>query len=263
MSSLHDFSSWLSIKPFYQTVFMFLVMTFYQTFLPNSLHVSRHDFLSNLSIKQSSCFLSWLSIKSFYQTVFMFPVMTLYQIFLSNSLHVFRHDFLSNLSTKQPSCFPSWLSIKCKKIMQKSGEKSIFSSLDESSRVDPISSRVESRRVENMLNLTRIELKMWATQLQIKSNSKCQFKTRLDDQSKLSLYSNEHKWIHLFIKLRSKQLKQKLSSTFRQLILLFVSLTKLILRLVLNSHATAEFNYSSYTWWYLINFFKITHHFFW
>ncbi len=41
-----------------------------------------------------------------------------------------------------------------------------------------------------MLNLTWIELKMWATQLQIELNSKCQLETQLDDQfmSKYSRY---------------------------------------------------------------------------
>ncbi len=74
-----------------------------------------------------------------------------------------------------------------KKIMQKdnakAGKISIFSSLDESSRVDSISSRIESRRVENMSNSTRVGLKMWATRPDLDSSSKCQLETRLDDQS--------------------------------------------------------------------------------
>ncbi len=55
--------------------------------------------------------------------------------------------------------------------------------LDESSRVNPIPSQVESRRVENMLNSTWVKLKMLAIWLRIESNSKCQPETRLDDQS--------------------------------------------------------------------------------
>ena len=38
--------------------------------------------------------------------------------------------------------------------------------------------------VENMLNSTWIELKMWATQFKINLSSKCQLNTQLDDQSK-------------------------------------------------------------------------------
>ncbi len=44
--------------------------------------------------------------------------------------------------------------------------------------------RVELSRVENMLNSTQVELKMWATWLRVESNSKCQLETRLDDQSR-------------------------------------------------------------------------------
>jgi len=75
----------------------------------------------------------------------------------------------------------------------KTGKISIFSPLDAklgslAGRVGltqfPVgSSRVESGRVENMSNPTRIGLKMWATRLRIGSNSKCQPETRFDDQS--------------------------------------------------------------------------------
>ncbi len=59
------------------------------------------------------------------------------------------------------------------------------SSSDGSGRVNLIPSRIGSRRVENMLNSTWVGLKMWATQLRIGSDPKCQPETRPDGQSKL------------------------------------------------------------------------------
>ena len=75
--------------------------------------------------------------------------------------------------------------------MQKSkiGKFSIFNSLDV--KLEFLTSRVETRQVENMLNSTQVELKMWATQLWIESNSKCQLETRLDNQSKNSEVSEQ------------------------------------------------------------------------
>ena len=75
--------------------------------------------------------------------------------------------------------------------MQKSktGKFSIFSSLD--AKLEFLTSRVESRQVENMLNSTQVELKMWATRLWIESNSKCQLETQLDDQSSKNNASND------------------------------------------------------------------------
>ena len=51
--------------------------------------------------------------------------------------------------------------------------------------------RIESRQVENMSNSTQVKLKMWAIQLNLDSSSKCQLKTRLDDQSS----DREQSWI--------------------------------------------------------------------
>ncbi len=158
MISLHDFLSCFSVMILYQSqmifmfFFMFLVMFFFMTFYHMIFMFSRHDFLSNnlhVSLHVSR----------------------------HVSLHVSLYDFLSN----DLHVFSSWLSIK--KIMQKS---KIFlyltfwyqaQILDELNQVDSILSWVESCQVENMRNLTWIKLKMWATQLWIESNSKCQFKT--------------------------------------------------------------------------------------
>ena len=67
--------------------------------------------------------------------------------------------------------------------MQKSktGKISIFNSLNV--KLEFLTSRVESRQVENMSNSTRVELKMWATWLDLDLSSKCQLETQLDDQS--------------------------------------------------------------------------------
>ncbi len=68
--------------------------------------------------------------------------------------------------------------------MQKGNAKaekiSIFSSLD--AKLESLAGRVELTQFP--VELSRIELKMWATQLRIELNSKCQLETRLDDQSK-------------------------------------------------------------------------------
>ncbi len=140
--------------------------------------ISRHDFLLNLSIKQSSCFSSWLSIKSFYQTVFMFLVMTFYQTFLPNSLHVSRHDSLSNLSIKQSSCFSSWLSIKCKKIMQKSGKNLYLALL--MSQVELTRFLVESNRVKLKICSTWLESSWKCEQLDFKSSRIQNVNSKLD-----------------------------------------------------------------------------------
>ncbi len=55
------------------------------------------------------------------------------------------------------------------------------------SQIDSIFSQVKSCQIENMHNLTWIELKMWVIQLQIELNSKCQLETWLDDQSKQAI----------------------------------------------------------------------------
>ncbi len=62
-----------------------------------------------------------------------------------------------------------------------------------------ISSWVELHQVENMSNSTQIELKMWATQLNLNSSSKCQLETQLDDQFKT------HETVHLLIVSREAQ----------------------------------------------------------
>ncbi len=66
----------------------------------------------------------------------------------------------------------------------KTGKFSISSSLDESSWVDSILSRVELHQVKNMSNSTWVELKMWATWLDLDLSSKCQLETQLNDQSR-------------------------------------------------------------------------------
>ncbi len=65
--------------------------------------------------------------------------------------------------------------------MQKSktGKISIFSSLD--IKLKFLTSRIELTQFS--VESSRVKLKIWATRLRIESNSKCQFETRLDDQS--------------------------------------------------------------------------------
>ncbi len=64
---------------------------------------------------------------------------------------------------------------------QKIGKISIFSSLDV--KLKFLTSRVELTQFS--VESSRVKLKMWATQLWIELNSKCQLETWLDNQSNL------------------------------------------------------------------------------
>ncbi len=152
----HDFLSNLPTK----RPSWFPVMTFYQTFLPNGLHVSPswlsiialyqtafmfslHGSLPWLPTKRPSCSPSWLPTMASYQTAFMFPVMTPYQMQKGNAKR------------------------QCKKIMQKSGKISILSSLD--AKLEFLTSRVELTRF--LVKSSHVELKICSTRLE--SNWKC------------------------------------------------------------------------------------------
>ena len=69
---------------------------------------------------------------------------------------------------------------------QKTGKISIFSSLD--AKLEFLTSQVELTQFP--VGSSRVKLKMWATQLNIDSNSKCQLETQLDDQSTEDWYWN-------------------------------------------------------------------------
>ncbi len=187
MNSLHDFSSWLSIKPLYQTFLSNLFMKpFYQTFLPNLsikplyqtvFMISHHSFLSNLSIKRSSCFL----------------FMTFYQTFLPNNLHV----------------FSLWLSIKCKKVMQKTGKISIFNSLDIkleflTSQVELIWFLVESSCVKLKICSIQLESSWKCEQSDFESSRIQNFNPKLDSTISLCLWkksSSARSWSYFCYKL--------------------------------------------------------------
>ncbi len=62
---------------------------------------------------------------------------------------------------------------------QKTGKISIFSSLDV--KLKFLTSQVEL--IQFSVKLSRVELKIWATQLDVDLSSKCQLETQLDDQS--------------------------------------------------------------------------------
>ena len=120
----------------------FFVMTLYQIFLSNSLHVSRHDFLSI-------------------------------------DLHVFSSWFFINRSSCSSSWLSDFIKIKCKKIMQKnnakSGKISIFSSLDVKlefwiNRVELTQFSVESNRVKLKICSTQLDSSWKCEQFDFKSS---------------------------------------------------------------------------------------------
>ncbi len=192
MTFYHVFSSWLSIKVkrpscflvmiLYQTIFMFLFMFLFMFFF------------MFLSIFFSMFFFMFFSMFLF-MFFFMFLFMTLYQMIFM-FFFMFSLCFSSYFSSCFFLCFFLWFFIKwssCFFFMtfyQKDNAKvekiSIFSSLD-----------VKLKFLMNWVKLTQfsvesscIKLKIWATQLWIELNSKCQLKTQLDDQFMCMLYIN-------------------------------------------------------------------------
>ncbi len=178
MIFLHDFLSCFSVMILYQsqTIFMFSHHVSRHVFLHVSLYVSRHDFLSNLSIKQSLCFF----------------VMTFYHDFSSWLFFMtFLHD--SFIMT-----FLSWLFFmtSIKKIMQKQKiEKiSIFSSFDV--KLKFLTSQVEL--IQFSVEFSYVKLKIWAIRLRL--SWKCE---QLDFESSWiqNVNSKLNSMISLFISL--------------------------------------------------------------
>ena len=109
--------------------------------------------------------------------------------------------------------------------------------------INSISSQVKSHQVENMLNLTWIELKMWVTQLQIELNLKCQLETWLDDQ--FNQYALSISWVILltviascncsFCTLNNSDLCMSLKQlfTFMMMIRVFLNIIWLIIKIAI------------------------------
>ncbi len=164
MIFLHDFLSCFSVMTLYQsqTIFMFSRHVSRHVSLNVLLYVSRHDFLSNLSIKQPSWFF----------------VMTFYHDFSSWLLFIaLLHDFsiMTFLSwlffmTLYHIVFMFLVMTSIKKIMQKQkiGKISIFSSLD--AKLEFLTSQVEL--IQFSVESSCVKLKIWAIRLE--SSWKCE-----------------------------------------------------------------------------------------